>query len=86
MKYVMFERPDGIIFPMVTYDLIGHDFIASCVASQYPGIKPISAGFCSVDTSTGESVVSIWGQSVTLKLKCNPSDAWHLKKMFDREY
>ena len=84
MKYVMFEEPSGIRYPIVFSELINHSTIVRGMHSQYPGIKPISAGFCN---RHGQA----WGKSVTLDLKSNvdpsgpPDDVYYLKKMFDIE-
>lgn len=77
MKYVIFEEPSGVEYPIVFPDLVKHDFIVQCVNTAYPGIKPISAGFCNV---SGEA----WGKSISLNMKSRPiEDRWYLKKLFD---
>lgn len=74
----MFESPGEGIYPIVFPDMVGHDFIASCIQSRYPGIKPTSAGFCQVN----DGFVSLWGESTTLKLKSSEDDEYFLKKLF----
>jgi len=58
--------------------MIDHSMIARSIVSAYPGIKPVSAGFCS---KSGEA----WGKSVTLKLESRLEDTWGLRKLFGIE-
>ena len=82
MKYILFESPSDSVFPLMFPEHIGHDMVAVAMGQNYPGIKRISAGFCSFN---GEEV-SAWGESTTLRLKANPSeDAFWLGKALKRD-
>ena len=74
----MFEEPYGIQYPIVFPDLVKHDFITQCVNAAYPGIRPISAGFVSLDGIP-------YGQSVGLQMKPLPGDTYLLKKLLGKE-
>jgi len=58
--------------------MIDHSMIARSIVSAYPGIKPVSAGFCG---KQGEA----WGKSVTLELESRKEDARGLRKLFGIE-
>jgi len=74
MKYIMFDPPCGAMFPVVFPEHIDHSMIASSIQSQYPGIKPISAGFC-------DQAGTAWGKSVTLNLSWGVGDRNILRRM-----
>jgi hypothetical protein len=80
MKYVMFESPVEGIFPIVFPEAIDHNLFVRSLAAVYPGIKPTSAGFCSI-SDFSDHEVSVWGKSVTLNLQSQPDDAFFLKKL-----
>ena len=67
MKYIVFEDPSGLRYPILFPEVIGHDMIARSINAAYPGIRPVSAGFCSAHGGA-------WGNSVSLGLKYNPVD------------
>jgi len=76
MKYVLFEDPSGLQYPIVFPELVQHYIIVNSVRAAYPGVKPVSAGFCSTSGNA-------WGESISCKIKSNPkNDEWYLKKMF----
>lgn len=75
MKYVMFEEPGGMQYPIVFPEHVQHRFITQCVNAAYPGIKPISAGFVSTDGMAH-------GKSIGLDLKSLPGDTYLLCKLF----
>lgn len=83
MKYIIFEDSDGVQIPVVTSELVGHDFVAACFETA--GMKPISAGFCSFGVDkNGDRIVSVWGKSVSLNLDSNSrGDAGHLYRMYN---
>jgi len=78
MKYIMFLDPAGLEYPIVFPDWVDHSMMARCITGLYPGIKPVSAGFCG---KQGEA----WGKSVTLELESRKEDARGLRKLFGIE-
>jgi hypothetical protein len=78
MKYIIFENPDTIEFPVLFPELIGHDFIRDSINACYPGVKAVRAGFCNANGAC-------WGKSVRLNLNSNMAlDEFLLKQMFDK--
>jgi len=76
-KYIVFERWDGLTYPVLFPDhFVTHDMVK--VASD----KPISAGFFQLNSNGG---FSVYGQSVSLKLKSNPDDSHLIAKQFNPE-
>lgn len=79
MKYIVFEDPSGLRHPILFPEIIGHDMIVRSINAAYPGIHPVSAGFCSANGGS-------WGQSISLKLKCNPlEDEQLIRKTFEMD-
>lgn len=75
MKYIVFDikdLPTPIIFP----EYVQHKTI-KCLMPEY--YKPLSAGFCQIDTQN--KTVSVWGGSVSLDLKSDPDDTYWLTKL-----
>jgi len=77
MKYVMFEEPTGMQYPIVFPDHMEHRFITQCVNAAYPGIKPISAGFVNAEGLT-------YGKSIGLNMNPLPGDIDLLKKLLGK--
>ena len=79
MKYIIFQEPTGLEYPIVFPELLGHDFVRNSVRSEYPGVTAIRAGFCNAEGAC-------WGQSISLRLSSDiPQDEWLLRKMFKNE-
>ena len=78
MKYIIFDSPVNGYFPIIFPEFVDHSFIAQSVHSAYPGVKPISAGFCNKNGN-------VWGKSVSLKLDSLPEDAYYIKKCLEIE-
>jgi hypothetical protein len=76
MKYIMCESPVEGMFPVLFPEVIGHDTIKIAMTTTYPGIKVTSAGFC---TLAG----NVYGESISLKLKAYPEDAYWIRKTLD---
>lgn len=68
MKYIMTKHLEPIIFP----DSIQHD--------TFEFLQPISAGFVSIM----DGKVSIYGESVTLRLKNDISDKFIIEKLLEK--
>lgn len=81
VKYVLFEDPSGIRFPIVIPNHIDHSLFVRALEQTHPGIKPVSAGFMSIAFLDDENKVSAWGSSVTLKLSPQPDDNIWLQKL-----
>ena len=77
MKYIIFQEPGGLEFPILFPDLVTHSMIQQSINSVYPGIKAVRAGFCN-------NLGACWGKSVSLKLNSNMAeDEWLLKRCFE---
>jgi hypothetical protein len=74
LKYVMVDDSCPILF--------GEYFKHSDFSNI--GNKITSAGFCNVREVDGEMDVSVWGESVSLKIKSIPDDACFIKMMFNK--
>lgn len=84
MKYIIFDSPSNGIFPVVFPEMIDHSMIACSIRTQYPGIKVISAGFCSYSNVDNQAYV--WGGSVSLQMQSNvKEDVCWLTKFFNNE-
>jgi len=70
-KYVVIDFQIPLLFP----DHVNHDFFVG-------GKKATSAGFCRIYSEDGELKVSVYGESVRLRLKARPEDADLIKRMF----
>lgn len=68
LKYVIFDE----LFPVLLTEAMGHSEVR-------PQMKPTSAGFCSIHPH--DNTVAVWGESVSLKLKSQPTDAFLIEKM-----
>ena len=81
-KYIIFERPDGLQYPMLFPDhFINHNE----VKVNYD--KPVAAGKFSLGIGDdGNASISVYGESVSLKLKSNPDDAKFIMKQLGKEY
>ena len=75
-KYIIFEMRGGLEVPMVFSPLIQHREITVV------GGKPISAGFCSLDEHE-PYYDSVYGESISLKLKSRKEDADILNKYLE---
>ena len=73
-KYVIFEGACGtrtFIFGNETQ----HVEMARLMSAVYPGIKPVSAGFCSIsEVEWNRDEVKAWGKSESLNLGSRPED------------
>jgi hypothetical protein len=76
MKYIMCESPMEDMFPVLFPEHVGHAMMRNAIHTTYPGIKIVSAGFC---TSAG----NVYGESVSLRLKSSPKDAYWIRKTLD---
>ena len=76
MKYIIFSSPSKGEFPILFPEAIEHSFIAQCVNAEYPGIKPVSAGFCEVSLSE----VGLYGKSVSLNLSPRHEDYYLIEQ------
>lgn len=80
-KYIMFDETNPILFR----EHLNH----SDMANHLSGLGEVtSAGFVQVYVETFEKEfpsieVSVFGESVSLKMKSNPVDAIWIKKMFE---
>jgi len=83
MKYIMFEEPSGIRWPLMFPEIVQHSDIARAINSETPGIKPVSAGFFSMLKTEGENVYLTHGKSVSMGLDAKAEDAEEIKKTFD---
>lgn len=70
MKYIVIKE-QGVELPILFPEVLNHALIANWVNKDFPKPKCISAGFAKANTAGA----SVWGESVTLKLKSRPEDA-----------
>jgi hypothetical protein len=80
-KYVMFKSPLYGEFPVCFPNIIEHNMMIQAICNEYPGIKPVSAGFYNSDfTCYGNSKVlnlkSRRGDTVLLQLLIRPKGAF----------
>ena len=81
-KYVIFERYDGLRYPMLFPDhFINHNEVKiNCD-------KPVSAGKFSLGIGDdGNASISVYGKSVSLNLESSPDDARFIMKQLGKEY
>jgi hypothetical protein len=76
-KYLVFESAVLSWFPLVFPEFIEHTLIQRAMNAEYPGIPPVSAGFCS--QAGGEVLVS--GEAKELRLKSAEEDAVWLERV-----
>ncbi len=79
-KYIMLDENTPILFP----EHLTHDY----VARKFDIDKVTSAAFFKVGVEDFEKTfpsieVSVFGESVSLKMKSKPEDAIWIKKMFE---
>jgi len=70
MKYIIFDSPRMGEFPIIFPTAVDHSLIAMAMASVYPGIKPVRAGFLEMESTS----ISCHGKSVSLKLVSNVAE------------
>lgn len=76
MKYIIFQDPNGLAYPIVFPEFIDHSFIKNAFKSIWPRTNAISAGFCNAQGS-------VYGESRTLGIESHQEDEWCLKKLLD---
>jgi len=76
-KYIIFVNAAMMELPVIFNPIIDH-----CVV-KLDGFKPISAGFCSLNKLEENISYSIWGESISLKLKSRPEDREILNKYLE---
>lgn len=69
IKYIIFKRPTGE-FPIIFPAMVKHAMIAKSIQSEYPGIVPVRAAFAKLYRGYWHC----YGESVSLKLKSNPTE------------
>lgn len=77
-KYIIFDD----IFPCLISDGTGH------ADMKMLGRIPTSAGFfsTSVNRETGKISVNVFGESIGLKLKSDPEDAYLLERLLNNDW
>ena len=86
MKYIMFEWPGLDEVPLLFPNCISHDDVANIVHRTYPGVTPVSAGFCEVEaTADQDTVAYAFGNSTSLNLKPREVDARIISRVFQQK-
>jgi hypothetical protein len=74
-KYIIVEEK-GLELPIIFNSILTHADVAG-------NKKVISAGFCQSDY---EGVYSVWGESVSLKIKSRPQDCGILTRDLEKDF
>jgi len=85
-KYIIFDSPTIGEFPVLFPPSVQHHMISRAILSEYPGIKPLRAGFIHFTDYIGAAKSSFYcrGESVGLKLKSDPeADRVLINDMFN---
>lgn len=80
MKYIMFESPTGCEMPLLFPNFMNHKDIAQAVKN--PKIKPLSAGFVSVNPT---GFVTAYGKSISMNMKSRIEDSNIIQHAFEME-
>ena len=73
MKYIIFECGD-VEMPVIFAGTVAHNVMERMVRSEYPGLKPISAGFYKADDYVNDGKPYVEGGSMTLNLQSRAED------------
>lgn len=83
LKYIMYDV-DGTKIPVIFGDTISHADIGGRVRptkwSHYKWAIAESAGFVQINQCDGKTVVSCFGESISLALQSNPEDTAIVQK------
>lgn len=81
LPYIIFETPDGSRHP-VFVPPHQQQRLVDALKVQYPGFKPIAAGFCKLHP-TEEYTIAFENYGEAIGLKATPDECWDLNRCFN---